>query len=147
MKAAPAKTGSGRLLAGVLLSALVALGQTPTLVQSNAALGTSVSSLPVSFSSSNTVGNLIVASVRIATTTQTVTIADALGNTYTSAVSQAQSTDGHQIFIFYAKNIKAGTNTVTATFSASNAHAWLAVYEYSGLGTTTALDGTAHASG
>ncbi len=147
MKATFARPGSGLLFAGVFLSALVAFGQTPTLVQSNSAQGTNVSSLPVSFSSSNTAGNLIVASVRMATTTQTVTIADTVGNTYTSAVSQAQSTDGHQVFIFYAKNIKAGSNTVTASFSASNAHAWLAVYEYSGLGTTTALDATAHASG
>jgi len=146
MKAAPASV-SRVLIAGMLLSAFAALGQTPALVQSNAAQGTSVSSLPVSFSSSNTVGNVIVASVRLATTTQTVTIADSLGNTYANAVSQAQSTDGHQIFIFYAKNIKAGANTVTATFSASNAHAWLAVYEYSGLGNITALDRTAHASG
>jgi hypothetical protein len=47
----------------------------------------------------------------------------------------------------YAKNIKAGANTVTATFSATNNHPWLAIYEYSGLSTTNPLDRTAHAQG
>jgi hypothetical protein len=60
------------------------------------------------------------------------------------AVSQVQSTDGHQTHIFYAKNVKGGNNTVTARFSSTNNHPWLAIYEYSGV---TALDRTAYAQG
>jgi len=90
---------------------------------------------------------LIVVSVRMSSTSQTVTITDSTGNSYVDAVSQAQSSDGHQVHIFYAKNIKAGANTVTATFSATNNHPWLAIYEYSGLSTTNPLDQTAHAQG
>jgi hypothetical protein len=117
------------------------------LVQSNAGERTGTASIPVSFLSANTAGNLIVVSVRMSSTSQTVTITDSTGNPYVDAVSQAQTSDGHQVHIFYAKNIKVGANTVTATFSATNNHPWLAIYEYSGLSTANPLDRTAHAQG
>jgi large repetitive protein len=135
------------LIASLVLVNLLAHGQTATLVQSGSAQGLNLSSVSAAFSSSNTAGNLIIAFVRMDTTTQTVTITDSLGNSYIRAVSETQSTDGHQISIFYAKNIRAGSNTVTATFSAANAHSWLAIYEYAGLGTNVALDQTAHGTG
>jgi hypothetical protein len=83
----------------------------------------------------------------MSTTSQTVTVKDSAGNTYTDAVSQSQATDGHQIHVFYAKNVVGGANTVTATFSASNGHPWVAIYEYSGLSATSPLDVTAKAQG
>jgi YD repeat-containing protein len=147
MNTALARSAVWVLLIGVLLCGSAALAQTPALVQSAAALGTDATSVAVPFSSANTAGNLIVAAVRMATTTQTVSVTDTLGNAYSSAVSHAQSSDGHQILILYAMNIQAGSNTVTATFSASNARSWVAVFEYSGLGTAVALDRTAHAQG
>jgi hypothetical protein len=99
------------------------------------------------FQSPNTAGNLIIAFVRMSTTTQTVSITDSVGNSYTDAVAQPQNTDGHQIHIFYAKSIRGGANTVSATFSATNNHPWLAVYEYSGLSANNPLDRTASAQG
>ena len=83
----------------------------------------------------------------MSTSTQTVTVTDSAGNTYTDAVSQAQTADGSQVHLFYAKNIAGGANTVTAHFSASNTHPWLAIYEYSGLSTTSPLDQKASAQG
>jgi subtilisin family serine protease len=118
-----------------------------TLVQSSAVQGSAVGSVSAAFTSVNTAGNLIVAFVRISTATQTVTVTDTAGNSYVKAVSQAQTTDGHQVYIFYAKNIGGKTNTVTATFSSTNNHPWLAIYEYSGLSTTSPLDRTAAAQG
>src|SRR5947209_17064281 len=79
--------------------------------------------------------------------TQTVSISDTGGNTYTRAVAQVQSADGHQIRLFYAKNIVGGANTVTASFSGANNHPWLSIYEISGLSTTSPLDQTASAQG
>lgn len=117
------------------------------LVQSAAATGTSVASLSKAFATGNTAGNLIVVFVRMSSTTQTVTVTDTAGNVYENAVSQVQSSDGHQVHVFYAKNIDAGANTVQATFSATNNHPWIAIYEYSGLSTTAPLDQTAHAQG
>jgi thermitase len=117
------------------------------LVQSNAAEGTGIGSLSVTFPANNTAGNVIIAFVRMSTTSQTVTVTDSAGNAYTDAVAQAQTTDGHQVHVFYAKNIVGAANTVSATFSATNNHPWVAIYEYSGLSATSPLDQTAHAQG
>jgi hypothetical protein len=83
----------------------------------------------------------------MSTSTQIVTVTDSAGNTYTDAVSQTQTADGSQVHLFYAKNIAGGANTVTAHFSGSNGHPWLAVYEYSGLSKTAPLDQKASAQG
>src|SRR4029077_5278714 len=40
-----------------------------------------------------------------------------------------------------------GANTVTASYSGTNSHPWLAIYEYSGLSTTNPLDQTAKGQG
>ena len=64
-----------------------------------------------------------------------------------SSVTQSQDADGHQTYIFYARNIAGGSNTVTAAFSSTNNHPWLAIYEYSGLSATVPLDQTGHAQG
>ena len=117
------------------------------LVQSGAGGGSGVGSLSVAFPSGNAAGNLIIAFVRMSTSSQTVTITDRTGNVYTDAVAQAQTTDGHQVHVFFAKNVAGGPNTVTATFSASNNHPWLAIYEYRGLSATSPLDRTARAQG
>lgn len=146
----------GAVLALIMTAAVVVSvtvrGQDPpvanfALVQSAAVERTAVSSVSVPFPSGNTAGNLIVAFVRMSTATQTVSVTDTAGNLYTDAVSQTQDTDGHQVHIFYAKNVAGGLNTVTATFSSVNNHPWMAVYEYSGLSTTNPLDQTAHAQG
>ena len=118
-----------------------------SLLQSVSAAGSGVSTLSQSFPSVNTAGNLIVAFVRMSTASQTVELSDTLGNVYKDAVSQTQSADGHQTHIFYAANIAAGANTVTATFSGVNNHPWVAIYEYSGLDPIAPLDKTAHAEG
>src|SRR5437867_3385386 len=49
--------------------------------------------------------------------------------------------------LFYGQNIHGGANTVTAQFSSTNNHPWLAIYEYQGVDTANALDRTAHAQG
>ena len=117
------------------------------LVQQNAVQGSGVGSASVAFPISNTSGNLILAFVRMSTTSQTVTLADSAGNTYVEAVAQAQTSDGSQIHLFYAKNSLGAPNTVTATFSSTNNHPWLAIYEFRGLNTINPLDQTASAQG
>src|SRR5262249_17800029 len=114
------------------------------LVQSGAVRGTGAASVSQAFPGGNTAGNLIVAFVRMSSTSQTVRVTDTAGNSYLDVVSQTQTADGHQIHILYASNVKGGTNTVTATFSATNNHPWLAIYEYSGV---NAVDRTAHSQG
>ncbi|HEY3356767.1 MAG TPA: putative Ig domain-containing protein, partial [Polyangia bacterium] len=117
------------------------------LVQSASTVGSNVTSASVAFTGANSAGNLIIAAVRASTTTQTVTVTDSRGNAYAEAVGQTQTTDGHQLHIYYARNIAAGANTVRAAFSGSNRRAWLAIFEYRGLSTTTPLDRTARGQG
>jgi len=120
---------------------------TIALVQSKAIQGSAQQSISLGFPSNNTQGNLIIAFVRMSTTSQTVAVSDSTGNAYTDAISQIQTRDGHQIHIYYAKNIVGGANKVTASFSAKNNNPYLAIYEYSGLSTANPLDQTAHAQG
>jgi subtilisin family serine protease len=116
-------------------------------VQSANAMGSGVVSVQSVFPSANTAGNLILALVRMSTTSQTVTVTDSAGNVYAQAVAQTQTSDGHQLHLFYAKNIAGGANTVSATFSGTNNHPWLAIYEYHGLSATSPLDRTSAAQG
>ena len=54
---------------------------------------------------------------------------------------------GIQQSIYYAKNIAAGSNTVTVAFSPAASYPDVRVLEYSGLDPTSPLDGKAGASG
>jgi hypothetical protein len=135
------------LVAAKALSITIAAPAAIALKQSNAAQGWGVRQVSISFPSSNSAGNLILAFVRMATTYETVTVTDSARNTYVEAAAQTQSSDGSQIHLFYARNVKAGPNTVTATFSSTNNHSWLATFEYAGLNTTNPLDQTASSQG
>jgi hypothetical protein len=113
-------------------------------VQSNAAEGSSATSLSAAFPNANLSGNTIIVAMRASSVTPGITISDTLGNVYTQAIAQAHNSSGAWTsVIYYAKNVKAGVNTVTATFATVNFHPWLAVYEYSGLDATNLLDQTA----
>ena len=115
--------------------------------QSNATAGSSTPSVTSAFPSANAAGSLVIAVVRMSTTSQTVVVTDSAGNVYREAVAQAQSADGHQLHLFYVANVVGGPNTVTATFSSVNNRPWLAIYEYQGVRTTGPLDQTGRAQG
>lgn len=103
----------------------------PIIVQKAKAVSTgSVASLTCAFTSNNTAGNSIVVSCA-AGNNGTITITDTNSNTYTSAVSVANSTT-FEAQIFYAVGIVAGVNTITVTPSASVSVA-VEIYEVSGL--------------
>src|SRR5262249_40800974 len=83
------------------MNLLIPNGPTVGTVQSNTVAGTGVGSVSVPFTTNTTAGNLIVAFVRMSTTSQNVTLTDSAGNVYTEAAAQVQSADGHQIHVFY----------------------------------------------
>lgn len=139
--------GTGSAMLTVTVSANEVAGHQIALFQSNSVGGSNQKSVLVQFRGMNISGNLIVAFVRMSTTTQTVKVTDTAGNIYVQAANQKQIADGSQIYIFYARNIAGRINTVTATFSSTNNHPWLAVFEYSGLSKTSPLDRIATAQG
>jgi hypothetical protein len=71
---------------------------------------------------------------------------DSNGNPYIQAGSTIAGTGIRQA-IFYAKNIAAGSNTVTVTLNQAAAYVDVRVLEYSGVDTANPLDITAGAAG
>jgi hypothetical protein len=123
-------------------------GGTIAFVQVKAATPqTASASVAVTYPAAQTAGNLNIVAVGWNDTTSSVSnVTDSRGNTYTLAVGPTTGT-GLRQSIYYAKNIAAGSNTVTVTFSAAAAFADVRVLEYSGLDTANPLDKTAGAAG
>ena len=117
----------------------------PAQIQVGTATSNSAStSIAKAFSSANTAGNLIVAVVSWnSVNTGTFTCSDTRANTYTVADAQWDSTTNRWLGVCYAANIKAGSNTVTATFNGSRTTRRMIVHEYSGVALTNPVDVTA----
>ena len=80
------------------------------------------------------------------TTYAVSSVVDSKGNVYTKAIGPT-TTSGLSQSIYYAKNIAAGTNTVTVTFNQAAAYPDVRILEYSGLDPSAPLDVTAGAVG
>jgi hypothetical protein len=105
---------------------------TPVIVQkANAASTGSVATLAKAFASNNVAGNSIIVVAGCGNGTA-MTVADSAGNTYTQAVTKANSTT-FEAAIFYAVGILAGANTVTVTNAGTTASMAIEIYEVSGL--------------
>jgi hypothetical protein len=117
-------------------------------VQVNAAIPqTNTASLPVTFGLAQTAGNLNIVVVGWNDTTSTVTsVSDSLGNTYAQAGGMITGSGARQS-IYYAKNIAAGSNTVTVVFNQAARYVDVRILEYSGLDTSNPLDVTSSAAG
>jgi hypothetical protein len=116
----------------------------PAFVQVNSNNPVSAQSIPVAYSSAQTAGNLNIVVVGWNDTTSAVSsVTDSLGNTYTLAVGPTTG-GGQRQSIYYARNIKGGSNTVTVAMSTTVNYPDIRVLEYTGL---TALDVTAGAFG
>ena len=98
----------------------------------------------VAFPAAQAAGNLNVVIVGWGdAVAHTIAISDSRGNTYQLAVGPTLSTAGGSPAaqsIYYAKNIAAGSNSVTATFSPAADWVDLRVLEYSGIDTVNPLD-------
>ncbi|HKS96222.1 MAG TPA: IPT/TIG domain-containing protein [Terriglobia bacterium] len=105
------------------------------------------STVSVAYKVAQTAGNLNIVVVGWNDTTSSVSsIIDTLGNAYTLAVGPTTASGARQS-IYYAKNIKGGSNTVTVTFNQAAVAVDLRVLEYKGLSQTSPLDVTAAAVG
>ena len=112
-----------------------------------AAVQASSSAVIVAYPATQTVGDLNVVAVGWGDTTSSEgSVTDSKGNTYTRAVGPTTTT-GLSQSVYYAKNIAAGSNTVTVTFNQAAAYQDVRILEYSGLDPSTPLDVTAAAVG
>ena len=104
-------------------------------------------SVSVTYPLAQTAGNLNVVAVGWNDATSTVSgVTDSRGNSYALAIGPTTGT-GLRQSIYYAKNIVAGSNTVTVTFNQAAAYVDVRVLEYSGLDPANPLDKTAGAAG
>jgi hypothetical protein len=118
-----------------------------SLVQVNYKTSTSASSLATAYRSAQTAGNLNIVVVGWNDTASGVSsVTDSNGNTYTRAIGPTAGTALTQS-IYYAKNVAAGSNTVTVTFNKAAIYPDVRVLEYSGADTANPLDVTAAAVG
>ena len=130
----------GALLIGLLLLPALAVGQ--TFVQVNSNTSNSALTLPVTYTTPETAGNLNVVAVGWSdTTSSVVSVVDDNNNTY----RLAGTTAGHGLSqaIYYAPNIALPNNTsttITVTFNQAAAFPDVRILEYSGLSTTFPLD-------
>jgi len=107
----------------------------------------SVTTVSVPYSHAQTAGNLNIVVVGWNDTSASVSsISDSAGNTYLLAIGPTTASGARQT-IYYAKNIKGGSNTVTVNFSQAASSPDVRVLEYAGASTTSPLDVTAGASG
>ena len=145
-------------VAGVLIVASMVIGilpphrdaiaaVTPTFVQSRANDVTSGSTSSSAFSSPNTAGNLIVVYV-LWSNTGAVSLSDSRGNSYASATGRTTWGSNWSAQVFYAKNVAAGADTVTATFATPiNSFGTIHIHEYSGIDKLDPVDGARSATG
>src|SRR5437867_5522358 len=107
--------------------------------------GTTITST-LAFASPNTAGNFIAVVIRGGlSNSQVFTVSDSNTNTYKKAVQIGSSGSAVTSAVFYAENIRAGTNTITVTMTVSGPLR-LAVLEYSGVAASNSLDVTAASS-
>jgi len=117
---------------------------TPVYVQGAATSSNSAaSSLAQTFVQPTTGGNFIVAAVAWSGTAP-LTVTDTQGNGYVVAATAYDATLNQTLAIVYAANVVGGATTVTAGFDTlSPTVRRLEIHEYSGIATTSPLDGTA----
>src|SRR5205814_1128891 len=118
---------------------------TPVYVQGTTATSNSASSTIVqTFGSNVTAGHLLV----VAVTWQgnsAVSATDDRGNVYAVATSAYDAVNSQSLAILYAANAASGATTVTASFGGATTPTMqrMAIHEYSGIATTSPLDGVA----
>lgn len=102
-----------------------------------------VATVPVTFSSNTTAGNLIAGYVSWASNTINLNSVTGCGNTYSLVNNPTSVPNTYRAAGFYAENITGGACTVTANFSGGVANRTIIVHEVSGAATASSLDGNA----
>ncbi|HSX42844.1 MAG TPA: Ig-like domain-containing protein [Candidatus Saccharimonadales bacterium] len=133
------------LLGGTLMHVSAAV--TPVFKQSKAVEVSKGTTGSVTFTSANTAGDLIVVQV-LWSNTGAVTLTDSRGNAYVAATARSTWSGDNSAQTFYAKNVVAGTNTVTAKFATIlPSYAIVQAHEYSGIDKVNPVDGTSSGTG
>lgn len=98
------------------------------------------SALSVPFPGANQSGDLIIAALSANSNFTDIAVSDTRGNTYAQASENSDGTNDRNLIVYYAANIKNGTNTITFGFpTAGNSDCRAVISEYSGVATTSPI--------
>ena len=111
------------------------------------AVHSTASSLAVTFPSSTVAGDVILVGFDYATTASASSVTDSQGNAFTQVGSPVTTPGGATSAIYYATNIKSGSDTVTVHLSASSAFIEVYQAEYHGVNTASPIDAHVGATG
>ncbi len=100
----------------------------------------------IALSASTTAGDLILVGFDFGTTTFS-SLSDNQGNAFTQVGSEVATPGGAKTRLYYARNIRGGSETVTITLSGSTPYLEAYIDEYRGADPTSPLDGSAQRSG
>ncbi|MGA8312537.1 MAG: chitobiase/beta-hexosaminidase C-terminal domain-containing protein [Terriglobales bacterium] len=118
-------------------------------VQVNSAVpSTPQSTVAATYTKAQVAGNTNIVAIGWSNSTSTLTsVTDSRGNAYSLAAGPTITSGIQSQVIYIAKNIAAGTNTVTVKFSTAVPFPDVRILEYSGIDTVSPLDVVAGASG
>src|SRR5580693_9432602 len=110
---------------------ITALAAGPALVQQTAAAASATAStFSLSFPANTNTGDLILVAFDYNTSATPSSVSDSQGNVFTAVGNQLTSPGGTRSRVYYAKNIKGGTDTVTVHLSANSGYIELYLTEY-----------------
>lgn len=115
--------------------------------QSTNVANSSATSQALAFTKAVSAGSLLIIAPRIGATGRTVTVTDDKGGTYVQVVTQAQTTDVHQAYIYSCIAQASGTTTVTVAIDGAAASVRYAIHEYFYALKSNTLDQTNSAQG
>jgi|GEM_PF-6503273 hypothetical protein len=118
-----------------------------TLKQKVSNISSGATSISAVLPSSVTSGDLIIVSVSGWPSNGTVTVSDSLSNAYVPAGNMPLTSGGAFSAIYYAKNVKAGSDTITFGTGVGGTQLSFVAAEFSGIDTASPLDTQASATG
>lgn len=120
---------------------LAPVGKIAMVQQASAASNNpSVSTLAATYPTNNETSSLLIAVVANTANSESVSVADSAGNSWTKVANVPYAAYNEELNIFAAKNAANSSNTVTATLGAGAGYVSLFLYEYRGASTSSSFD-------
>jgi hypothetical protein len=120
----------------------------PSVVQTAAnSASSATSSFPITFPNSTRAGDTILVGFDFVASASVGSVSDSQGNPFSEVGAQLTSPGGARSRVYFANNIKGGSDTVTVTLTSSSAYVEVYVTEFTGVNQNNPIDAQAGATG